>query len=55
MEKLFDAGDVFRDIHADRVVRDLGDANLPAVFEPAQLFELLDAFELALRQRGVFE
>src|SRR5712692_7589780 len=54
LEKFFDAGDVFGDVHADGVVSDLRDANLPAVFEPAQLFELLDAFELALRQRGVF-
>src|SRR5579859_7788796 len=55
LEKFFHAGDVFRHVHADGVVFDFGYANLPTVFEPAELLELLDAFELSLGQSGVFE
>ena len=55
MEEFFDAGDVCRDVDAYRIVLDLGYANLPAVFEPAELLELFDALELALGQGGIFE
>jgi hypothetical protein len=55
LKELFDAGDVFRDVDADGVVLDLDDANLPAVFHPAELFELFDAFQLTLREGGIFK
>ena len=55
MEEFFDAGDVLRNVDADGVVFDFGYADFPAIFEPAELFELLDAFEFALGQRGIFE
>lgn len=55
LEELFHAGYVFGYVDADRIVLDFGDTNFPAIFEPAQLFELLDALQLALRQGGVFE
>src|SRR5690242_10746620 len=54
-EQFFDASDVFRDIHAYGVVRNFRDSNSPAIFQPTQLLELLDALEFALRQRGIFE
>ena len=34
---------------------DFGDADFPAIFEPAELLELLDFFQGALRECGVFE
>lgn len=55
LEEFFDAGHVFGHVDADGVVFDFGYANLPAVFEPAELFELFDAFEFALGQGGIFE
>jgi len=55
VEEFFDAGYVLGDVHADGVVLDFGYADFPAVFEPAELFELLDFFELALGQRRVLE
>lgn len=55
MEELFDARDILGDVDADGVVRDFGDADVPAVFEPAELFKLLDFFEFPLREGGVFE
>ncbi len=55
LEKFFDAGDVFGDVHADGVVLDFGYANLPAIFQPAELLELFDAFEFSLGQSGIFE
>ena len=55
LEEFFDAGDVFGDVNTYGVVFDFGDANFPAIFQPAELFELLDAFEFALRQSGIFE
>jgi hypothetical protein len=55
LKKLFDAGYVFGDIDADRVVFYLGDTNLPAIFQPPELFELFDFFEFTLRKRGVLE
>ena len=54
-EEFLDAGYVFGDVYADGVVLDFGDADFPSVFEPAELFELLDSFELSLWQRRVFE
>jgi len=36
-------------------VRDFGDADTPAIFEPAELFELFDFFEFTLRESGVLE
>jgi hypothetical protein len=54
-KEFFDAGYVFGDVYADGVVLDFGYADFPTVFEPAQLFELLDFFEFALRQGWVFE
>jgi hypothetical protein len=55
LKKFFDAGYVFGDVYAYGVVLDFGYANFPAVFEPAELFELLDFLEFALRQGGIFE
>lgn len=55
LEELFDARDIAGNIDADGVVGNFGDTDAPAVFEPAELFELLDFFEFALRECGVFE
>src|SRR5580704_10009635 len=55
LEKFFNPSDVFGHIHADGVVLDFRHANLPAIFEPAELLELFDALEFALRQRGILE
>ena len=55
LEEFFDFGYVFGDVHAYRVVVYFGDADFPAIFEPAELLELLDFFEGALGERGVFE
>ena len=48
VEEFFDAGYVFGDVDADGVVLDLGDADFPAVFKPAELFELFDSFKFSL-------
>jgi hypothetical protein len=53
--QLFYAGDVFGDVDADGVVRDFGGADTPAIFEPAELFELLGFFQFALGKGGIFE
>src|SRR5215472_6168338 len=55
LQKFFDPRDVFGNIYAHGVVFDFRDANLPAIFEPAELFELLDTFEFALRQCRILE
>ena len=55
LEEFFDFGYVFGDVYADGVVFDFGDADFPAIFEPAKLLELLDFFEGALGESGVFE
>jgi hypothetical protein len=55
LEEFFNARDVFGDVHAYGVVLDFGDADLPAIFEPAELLELFDALEFALGQGGIFE
>jgi len=55
LEEFFDFGDVFGDVHAYGVVVYFGDADLPAVFQPTKLLELLDFFERALGKGGVFE
>ena len=55
MEKFFDSGYVFRDVYADGVMCYFGDADFPAIFEPAELLEVLDFFESALGKSGVFE
>jgi hypothetical protein len=55
LEQLLDARDIAGNVDADRVMGDFGDTDAPAVFEPAELFELLDFFELALRKGRVFE
>jgi hypothetical protein len=55
LEQFFDFGDVFGDVHAHGVVGYFGDADFPAIFEPAELLELLDFFEGALRECGVFK
>jgi hypothetical protein len=55
LEELFDARDIAGNVDADGVVGDFGDADAPAVLEPAELFELLYFFEFALRECGVFE
>ena len=54
-EKFFDAGYVFGDVDAYGVVLDFRDADFPAIFEPAELLELLNFFEFALGQGWVFE
>jgi len=48
LEKLFDAGHVFRHVHAHGVVLHFRHADLPAVFHPAQLFQLLDSLPARL-------
>lgn len=55
LKELFDASYVFGCIDADGVVFYLGDTNLPAIFQPTELFELLDFFELTLGKSRVFE
>ena len=55
LEQLFDFGDVFGDVHAHGVVGYFGDADFPAIFEPTELLELLDFFQGALRECGVFK
>jgi hypothetical protein len=55
LEEFFDFGYVVGDVHAYGVVVYFGDADFPAIFEPAELLELLDFFEGALRESGVFE
>jgi len=53
-EEFLDAGDVFGDIHADRIVRRLSNADPVAVLEPAQLLQLFDFFQFALREGNLF-
>src|SRR5713226_2387463 len=55
LEELLDAGDIFGHVHAHRIVRSLGDPDPVAILEPAQLFQLLQLFELALGKGGEFE
>ena len=55
LKKPFDAAYVFGYIDADRVVFYLGHTNLPAIFQPPELFELFDFFEFTLRKSGVLE
>jgi len=55
VEEFLDAGYVFGDVDADGIVLDFGDADLPAIFEPAKLFELFNFLEFALRQSWIFE
>jgi len=55
LEEFFDFGYVFGDVYAYGVVVYFGDADFPAIFEPAKLFELLDFFKGALGQSGIFE
>src|SRR5262245_25750913 len=54
-DERFDARDVFGHVHAHRIVFGFGHADAVAVFQPAKLFELLDALEVALRKRGKFQ
>lgn len=53
--QLFHPRNILWDIDTDGVVGNFGDANAPAVFQPAELFELLDFFELALGEGWVLE
>ncbi len=55
MEEFFYAGYVFGDVYAYGVVVDFGYADFPAIFEPAELLELLDFFEFTLGQSWVFQ
>ena len=55
LEELFDFGYVFGDVYAYGVVMYFGDADFPAIFQPAELLELLDFLEGALGESGVFE
>jgi len=55
VEEGFDAGHVGGDVYAYGVVGDFGYADFPAVFEPAELLELLDFFERARGEGWVFE
>ena len=55
LEELFDFGYVLGDVYAYGVVLDFGDADFPAIFEPAELLELLDFFQGTLRECGVFK
>src|ERR1700731_740409 len=48
LQQFFDFGYVFGDVYAYGVVVDFGDADFPAIFEPAELLELLDFLEVAL-------
>lgn len=47
-EQLLHARDILWNIHTDGIVLYLGDANLPAVLQPAQLLELLEPFQFPL-------
>src|SRR5712692_7055335 len=55
LQELLDAGDIFGHVHAHRIVRSFGDPDPVAILEPAQLFQLLQLFELALGEGGEFE
>lgn len=55
LEEFLDFGYVVGDVDAYGVVVNFGYANFIAIFEPAELFELLDFFERSLGERGVFE
>lgn len=48
-QQFFHPGDILGHVDADGIMFDLRDANLPAIFQPAQLLELLDTFQFALR------
>src|SRR5271154_3637044 len=50
-EQLFDTRYIGWYIHADSIVIRFDHANVEAILEPAQLFELFEALELAGRQR----
>lgn len=54
-EGFFDFGYVARCIDGDAFIGAFGDANVVTVFQPAELFELFKALELAGRQRGKLE
>lgn len=54
-EEGFDARDVGGNVDFDAFVGAFGDADTIAIFHPAQLLELLEAFEFAGRERGEFE
>jgi len=54
LEKAFDAAHVFRHVHAT-ASSPLPPRDLPAVSIQAQLFQLLDSLQLALRQRWIFQ
>lgn len=54
-EDFLDAGDVGGDVHGDAAIFTFADADSIAVFEPAQLFELLEMLEFARGERGKFE
>jgi len=50
-QNFFNFDDIGRNIHADGVVLAFHDANLVAILQPSQLFELLDALEFPGRER----
>src|SRR5579862_2422033 len=54
-EEFFHSGDVGGDVHAYGVVIGFDYIHAKAVFEPAELFQLLEGLELAGRKRGEFE
>ena len=55
LKELLDASYVFGYIDADGIVFYLGDTNPPAIFQPTELFELLDFLELTPGKSRVFE
>src|SRR5579863_4079676 len=55
LQQPFHASHVLRYIYAHGVVFDFGDANLCAVFHPAELLELLNLLEFTLRKGRIFK
>ena len=55
MQEFFYALDVGEDVHACGVVHGFYYVHVEAVFQPAELFELFDAFEFTGGERGKFQ
>src|SRR5487761_129388 len=54
-EGLLDFGHVSGHVDGDAGIGAFGDADMVAIFEPAKLLELFQAFEIAGRERGKFQ
>ena len=49
------AGNIGGNVHADGIVISFDHADAKAIFKPAKLLELLEAFEFAWRECGIFQ